>query len=471
MGKFVGVSVVLFVLAVGFVALTQGPEMTALIGAYRAEPLSHKIAWAVIVLVPLCMLLLAVWLWDRLVRQRQSANALELRLDGVRARAKELGKVQGDIESEVQRLTRSDPEDAIADLQRRIVESERFAEIQHKRNQMVDLDTRVESLRTHQQALKDRIAPVLETRRSIEQTFTELDSQQSDIQHALAEVATGDDGTALDIRLKNLSEFVRQSNVRCDHIEQASKTVALLSEACAELRARLAPFSAVEDGITSRVRELTEQRDILFANIDSLERTPEGPLADRVQLLADDRKRIDDGIAHLQTQFYKLSGLRNDVASFHSGLDRALNAVSIARNGNAPADIDSRIDELSRFIGHTQDQFDDIESRVMAFGQLRTKLGDLQSRVAPLESDETGVARLIEDLDDIREKLIVKIRRIEGGEEGDLAARVKSFAETKRELEERVASLADQFTKLASIREDIAGLFEKLSSAVAASSH
>ena len=471
MGKFVAVSVVLFVLAVGFVVLTQGPEMAALIGAYRAEPASHKVAWAVIVLVPLVMLPFAVWLWDRLVRQRQSASALELRLDGVRARAKEQGKVQGDIESDVQRLTRSDPEDAIAALQRRITESERFAEIQHSRNQMADLESRVEAVRTQQEALKQRVAPVLETRRAIEQMFAELDSRQSDIQHALAEVASGDDGTALDIRLKNLTDFVRQSNVRCDHIEQASKTVAALSEACAELRARVSPFAAPEDGITTRLRGLTEQRDILAANIGSLERTPEGALADRVQALSNDQKKLDDGIAHLQTQFFKLAGLRNDVTTLYGGLDRALSAVSIARSGNAPADLNSRVDELSRFVAHTQDQFDEIEGRVVTFGQLRTKLDDLQARLVPLESDETGVAKLIEDLDGIREKLVVKIRRIEGGEEGDLAARVKSFAETKRELEERVAALADQFTKLATIRKDIAGLFEKLSSAVTASSH
>ena len=36
-------------------------------------------------------------------------------------------------------------------------------------------------------------------------------------------------------------------------------------------------------------------------------------------------------------------------------------------------------------------------------------------------------------------------------------------------MEERVALLNDQFLKLAAIREDIAGLFQKLSSAVSAS--
>ncbi|HZR62605.1 MAG TPA: hypothetical protein VFA80_16800, partial [Xanthobacteraceae bacterium] len=71
-----------------------------------------------------------------------------------------------------------------------------------------------------------------------------------------------------------------------------------------------------------------------------------------------------------------------------------------------------------------------------------------------------------EELQDIRDRLMVKIRRIEGGAEGDLETRVKLFAETKRELEERAAGLADQFTKLSTIRKDIAGLFDKLSTAV-----
>jgi hypothetical protein len=48
---------------------------------------------------------------------------------------------------------------------------------------------------------------------------------------------------------------------------------------------------------------------------------------------------------------------------------------------------------------------------------------------------------------------------------------VKVFSEAKTELEDRIAGLADQFTKLATIRKDIAGLFDKLSTAVNASSH
>ena len=253
--------------------------MAAAIAAFRSEPLLHKIAWAVIVLVPLLMLPFAVWLWDRLARQREAATALEMRLDGARARVKDLGKAQIDAEADVAHLTRSDPEDAIAALQRRITEAERFAQIQQSRNETVDLESRVGAIRAQQQALQERLAPVLDTRRSIEQLFTELDSRQSDIERALAEVASGDDGTALDLRLKNLVEFVRQSNFRCDQIEHASKTIATLNEVCAELPR--APCSVRGGGGRHHQPAAAARRSSATGSrpsIDSLSARPRAPL-------------------------------------------------------------------------------------------------------------------------------------------------------------------------------------------------
>jgi chromosome segregation ATPase len=464
MGRFVGVSMVLFVLAVGFVVLDQGPEMAALIGGLSSEPLIHKIAWLVVVLVPLAMVPFAVWLWDRLVRERQAAAALELRLNGVRGNVRELASVQAETDADVQRLARSDPEDAIAALQRRIGDAERAAQLQEGRNQMGDLESRVEVIRAQQHKLKERLAPVLETRRTIEQLFAELDTRHDDIDRALAEIGSGDDGTTLELRLKNFAEFVHQSNARCDQIEQASKTIAMLNELCTELGARLAPFTAADDGIAVRLRQLGEQRDVLAANIAALERTPTGSLAESVQKIADDGRKLDDGITQLNVQFAKLASLRKDAAGLFAGFDRALDTLALTKSGGGAAAIDKRIDELSRFIEQTRSKLDDVERHLASFSQLRTRLDELQSRLGPLASQDSGVIRLIEELHDRRETLTAKIRHIEGGGEGELAARVQAFAETKRELEERVAALSDQFARLATIRKDIAGLFDKLAS-------
>ena len=486
MGRFVGVSVALFALAVAFVVVAQGSEMAGLIAAFRSQPLLHEIAWAVIVLVPLVMLPFAVWQWDRLLRQRQASAELEGRLDGVRRDVKDLAKAQARAEGDVQHLTRTDPEGAIAALQQRLTEADRFAQIQQGRHEMNGLEGRVAALRDQQQKLKERLAPVLDTRRKVEQLFAELDSHQSDIDRSLAEVASGDDGTALDIRLKNLSEFLKQGSTRCDQIELASNTIATLNEACAGLRERLAPLMATEEGVTSRVRQLSGDRDVLAANLEALERTPEGPLADRVQRLVEDKKKLDDGILHLSLQFSTLGSLRRDVSTLFAALDRTLDTLAISRNGmgangmstngaganwSDAAAIDARVDELSKFVKKTEGHFDDIESRVVVFGELKKKLDDIQSRLLPLESVESGVVKLVDELRELRDDLVVRIRNVEGGEEGDLAARVKTFSEAKTELEDRIAGLADQFTKLATIRKDIAGLFDKLSTAVNASSH
>jgi chromosome segregation ATPase len=466
MGRFVGVCVLLFVFAAGFVILAQGAELAAMVAAFRSQPPLYKLAWAVVVLVPLAMLGIAAWLGNRLARQRRTTAALEARLDGVRAQVKDISKAQAGADPDVQRLVRSDPEDAVAALVRRVSDAERFVQIQESRNRTVDLEARVGALRAQQQALTERLAPVLETRRSIEQLFTELDSRQSALERSLAEVASSDDGTALDLRLRNLTDFVRGGNFRCDQIEQASKTVAVLSEACAEMRARLAPFAAAEDGIVSRLRRLGEERDQLAAEIDALERLPEGPLAGRVAHFTEDSKQLDESVSHLYAQFCQLAGLRKDVAGLFAAFDRALDTLSLAKGVDGAAGIDARVDDLARFLERTETQFDDIERRRVAFEQLKTRLGELYARLSPLESEQTGIIKLIDELHELRERLIVKIRRIEGGEQGDLAARVKLFADAKRELEDRVSALADQFTKLSTIRKDIAGLFHKLSSAV-----
>ena len=117
------------------------------------------------------------------------------------------------------------------------------------------------------------------------------------------------------------------------------------------------------------------------------------------------------------------------------------------------------------------DDGDEIERRAAAFTQLKTRLGELQSRLAPLEAENGGVANLIDELRQMRDRLFNKIRQIEEDEEGGLAERVKRFSETKRDLEDRVAGLTEQFSKLAAIRKDIAGLFDKLSGAVNASAN
>ena len=486
----VGICSALFVLAVGYLALGEGREAAALLDAFWSQPLLSKAAWAIVVLVPIVLVPAALWLGAALVRQRQAAQALELRLGGVRGGVKALEKPQADAEAAVHHLVRTDPEDAIVTMQQRLTEAERFAQIQQSRSEAGDLAARVEQLRAQQQALQERLTPVLEKRRSIEQLFMELGTRQSDIERALAEVAGADDAVVIAAGLKNMTDFVRRSHQRCDDIEHALKVISGLKEDYAELQARLAPLATVEDGVVGRVEELSATRDRLNEEIGALERTPQGPLAERVQTFADEGRQLDDRLSQLNAQFAKLGS--TDITALFANFNRALDVLSVATeeegggaigfttardtlpaaSGRAEArDIDTRVAELAAFIEATQSHLDEIERKAVVFAQMKTKLGDLQSRLLPLEAADGGVANLIEELKDIRHRLLAKIRQIEEDDDGSLTERVQRLSETKRELEKRVLGLTEQFAKLATIRKDIAGLFEKLSSAVSGSSN
>jgi chromosome segregation ATPase len=471
MGKLIGVCVVLFMLAAGILIVTAASDIAALFAALRSEPLPAKLAWAIIVLVPLVMLPSAVWLGDNLVRQRRAAQALELRLDGVRQGVQELARSQIDADAAVHHLARTDPENAIGALRERLADADRVAQVQEKRNEIGDLQSRVDAIRIQQQTLTQRLAPVLEKRQTIERLFTELETGQRDIDRALAEIASGDDATALELRLKNLMEFARLCHGRCDEIENASKTIAGLKETFGELQARLTPFAASTDGITQRVKELSQERDRLAAGIDALQRTPEGPLAERVQRFTDERVRLEDAIAQLNVQFSGLAKLRADIDGIATKFLAALDIVPAGAPGTSHADVDARIEQVSAFVDTTQDQVEDIEDRVAVFGQLKARLGELQARLAPLESADGGVISLIGQVQDIRERLAAKLGGLEAGDGGDLAERVKTFTDAKRELEDRLSIVTAHFSQLAAVRKDLAGLFEKLSSAANASSN
>jgi DNA repair exonuclease SbcCD ATPase subunit len=468
MAKFVGICVVLFVLAVGLVVVNQPQDMAALFEAFRSEPLAQKLAWFLVVVIPLALIPSALWLTDALLRQRRANDALEQRLGGVRHGVRELTKSQVDADASVHHLARTDPEGAVGAVTQRLTDAERVTQVQESRSEIGgDLQSRVDELRTRQQALRDRLVPVLEKRRSIEQLFADLDSRESDIERSLAEIVSGDDATAIEVRLNNLMEFVRRSHERCDDIEQAAKTIGGLKEDFAGLQTRLEPQAAAQDGIRRRVKDLDEAKDRLAAEIAALQQTPQGSLAERVQTFAEDKKKLEDGVANLEMQLSRLASLRKNVEGVSANFDRALDLVS-----NSPAgDAEGRLAELSQFVKATQARLDEIERSMATVGQLQMRLGDLQSRLVPLEATDGGVADLIGKVTAIRDRLVAKIESIEADENGDLATRVNTFIETKKELESRVATVTEQFSKLATIRSDIAGLFDKLSNAADTSSN
>ena len=314
----------IFVLALAYLILAEGHAAGAVFGAFSEQSFPAKLAWLIVVVVPLVLIPAAVWLGETLVRQRQAALALELRLDGVRQNVKGLVKSQVEAEMAVHQLVRTDPEDAVNALQQRLAEAGALLQTQQSRNEIGDLDSHVEAVRSRQQALQQRLGPIVEKRRSIEQLFVDLDTRQHDIERALAEVAGGGDAVALDIGLKKMTDFVRQSHDRCDEIERASQVIAGLQQDFTGLQTRLTPLADSAEGVMRRVKDLSVARDQLADEIASLEQTAQGPLAARVQKFADDRKLLEDRLSQLTTQFARLATLRKEIEGLFANFDRAL---------------------------------------------------------------------------------------------------------------------------------------------------
>src|SRR3984893_7078471 len=133
----------LLALAVGFEVYSSQYPPTALIDLVQSQPLLQKLAWAVIIVSPFGLLAAALWESALLDRERKANEGWETRLRGVRKTADELDDAQKDTDRAAAYLERSDPEEAVSAIQRRLIEAERTTHLQQSRNEKEGLLVRI----------------------------------------------------------------------------------------------------------------------------------------------------------------------------------------------------------------------------------------------------------------------------------------------------------------------------------------
>jgi chromosome segregation ATPase len=469
MSIFVAVCTVVIVGAAGFVLITFGGSADPLLTAFRSMPDPQKAAWGALAVAFVAMMPAAIWLSDKLVKQRKATKALEMRLDGVRQDVSGRDKAQADAESKVNYLVRTDPEDRIAGLQHRITEADRYAQMQHSRSEVGDLQARVDAIHSQQDILKERLDTALDRRREVETLFTDLDRRQSDIERAIADIEAGYDATDIEVHLRKLAEFIKATHARFDIVEQAKTTLLDQKGAFGALKTRLAPLEDEHSGVRGLIRELHEFAAALSSSIDGLEQSHEGSLRQRLTTFAERKNELAQRVAGLDEQLLSLAGIRKDIYALFANVARALNSLSQIEGDESGGNIDERLGEVSAFINATQLRFDEVERALGVLAQLKEGFGGLQARLVPLEAEDSGVKHVLDNLRDIRDQLARRIDGLERDDECALVERVKKFDDNKKELEDRVASLNEQFSRLASIRKDIGGLLAKLSGTISAS--
>src|ERR1700676_2940345 len=161
----------LLALAVGFEVYSSEYPPAALIDFVQGQPLLQKLAWAVIIVSPFGLLAAALWESARLDQQRKASAVWETRFRGVRKTADELDDAQKDVDRATNYLERSDPEEAMSAIQRRLIEAERTTHLQQSRKEKQGLRVRIDRARPQQQALREKLGGTIEKRRLIEPLF------------------------------------------------------------------------------------------------------------------------------------------------------------------------------------------------------------------------------------------------------------------------------------------------------------
>jgi chromosome segregation ATPase len=317
---------VLLALAVGFEAYSSHYPPTAWLDLLQSLPLPQKLGWAVIIVSPFGLLAAALWESARHDQQRKANEVWETRFRGVRKIVDAVDDGQKDLDRAANYLERSDPEEAMSGIQRRLIEAERAAHLQHSRNEKEGLLARVDMARAQQQALREKLGETIEKRRLIEPLFIELQSSQDVIEKGLTGLKADD----LNDRLQALMQSTERTKSRCDDIERMMATFVRLKGELDTLQARLAPLEDSRGGVNSLVKSLHDIRDRLASTIERLDHDGDATLAERAAKLAESKQAFDQRVAGLLEQFAMLDGINSDIRGVFARLRGEVDAQMTA---------------------------------------------------------------------------------------------------------------------------------------------
>jgi chromosome segregation ATPase len=318
----------LLALAVAFEVYSSEYPPAALIELVQSQPLLQKLAWAVIIVTPFGLLAGALWESARLDQQRKANEVWETRFRGVRKAADELDDAQKDIDRATSNLERSDPEDALSALQRRLLEAERTTHLQQSRNEKEGLLARIEMARQQQQVLREKLGETIEKRRLIEPLFIELQNSQDVLEKSLTGLKADD----LNDRLQALMQSTERMKSRCEEIERMLATFVQLKGELDALKNRLAPLDDKQSGVKSLLDALHDIRDQLTSTIERLDHDGDATLAERATKFAESRQAFDERVSGLIDQFAKLDGVNKDIRGLFAKLRGEVDAQLVTFN-------------------------------------------------------------------------------------------------------------------------------------------
>lgn len=436
-----------------------GYDVARLPAWFAGLPMPQRIATGAILAIALALIGASVW-W--LSRQDRRLNTLRDRLKKTREDVVVAHALQNHLDATVQHLIESDPREAVSALHDKLGEIEQRALLQQGRNESTDMHDQLAEIRRRQQALRETVGKVADQRRAVEPVFTEIRDRQNQLERALHDLETDDRKNNLADRLKDITRDMATLLSRVNTVQETFATLNQYKEDLAKSHAELVPLRSTDAGINALIGELGLSHDRLAKNIDEIETGGDAPLGTRVETLSKNKIEIEQRLARIDDSFNILKAVSLDfeeLAQRRAQLERSLADVETDSDGKSLAD---RQNALNDFVIQSRQRLGALQETLATLNAFKTELSKSQADLVPLKAPVFGIEALIADVSTTRDLLARTVGEIEANGDVTLTSRVDALTRSKREVEDRLARIFDNFNALDALRKDIGGIFSTI---------
>ncbi|WLA62908.1 hypothetical protein [Bradyrhizobium diazoefficiens] len=436
-----------------------GYDVTHLPALFAGLPMPQRIATGALLAVSLALICATAF---RLSRQDRRLGKLRDRLKKTREDVVVAHALQNHLDATVQHLIESDPREAVSTLHDKLGETEQRALLQQGRNESTDMHDQLAEIRRRQQGLREMVGKVAEQRRAVEPIFTEIRDRQNQLERSLHDLETDDRKNNLADRLKDIAHDISALLARVNTVQDTFATLNQYKEDLAKSHAELMPLRSTDAGINALISELGLSHDRLAKSIDELETGGEAPLGTRVETLSKNRIEIEQRLARIDDSFNILKTIRLDFEELgqrQAQLERSLAEIETDPDGKTLAD---RQNALNDFVIQSRQRLGALQETLATLNAFKTDLSKSQADLVPLKAPVFGIEALIAEVGTTRDLLARTVGEIEANGGVPLASRVDALAKSKREVEDRLARIFDNFNALDALRKDIGGIFSTI---------
>ena len=435
-----------------------GYDVTHLPALFAGLPMPQRIATGALLAVSLALICATAF---RLSRQDRRLGKLRDRLKKTREDVVVAHALQNHLDATVQHLIESDPREAVSTLHDKLGETEQRALLQQGRNESTDMHDQLAEIRRRQQGLREMVGKVAEQRRAVEPIFTEIRDRQNQLERSLHDLET-DDRKNLADRLKDIAHDISALLARVNTVQDTFATLNQYKEDLAKSHAELMPLRSTDAGINALISELGLSHDRLAKSIDELETGGEAPLGTRVETLSKNRIEIEQRLARIDDSFNIPQTIRLDSEALgprQAQLERSLAEIETDPDGTTLVD---RQNALNDFVIQSRQRLGALQETLATLNAFKTDLSKSQADLVPLKAPVFGIEALIAEVGTTRDLLAKTVGEIEANGGVPLASRVDALAKSKREVEDRLARIFDNFNALDALRKDIGGIFSTI---------